>query len=133
VANAFALLYKSIGKTKLAPPSSLKNPARGGQRGGEKDLEEFAYTAPARLSFYSLSMVTPYLYSVLMFIMPGRIFSTLSFCFCSVVCSSEELQYYFRHPAALPLPVYLDKRWGKFTFTGSLIATQANVFTLMYR
>jgi hypothetical protein len=40
------------------------------------------------------------------------IYSTLSFCLYSMVCSGEELQYCFRYPAALPLPAYLGIWWG---------------------
>jgi hypothetical protein len=51
-------------------------------------------------------MVIPYLYFVLISIMPGRIFSTLSFCFCPVVCSSGELKKIFATLLRSPLPAY---------------------------
>jgi hypothetical protein len=38
------------------PHDFSKKPGKGRQQGGEKDLEEFAYTAPARLLF------TPYIW-----------------------------------------------------------------------
>jgi hypothetical protein len=102
--KAFTILYKPpVGRTKLAPPSFRKNPARGWRSGVAKKLDEPVYIAPARLSFYPLFMVTPYLYSVPISIMPGRIFSTLSFCIYSVVYSNGEFKKYFATPLRHPL------------------------------
>jgi hypothetical protein len=68
-----------------------------------KKLEEPAYIAPARPSFLLLVHVTTYFYLVLIFLMPGRIFSTLSFCLYPVVYSSGELKKYFTTPLRPPL------------------------------
>jgi hypothetical protein len=51
-----------------------------------------------------MSPVVPYLYFIPMSIVPGRIFSTLSFYFYSVVCSSGEFKKYFATPLRPPLP-----------------------------
>jgi hypothetical protein len=52
-----------------------------------------------------------------MSLMPGRIFSTLSFYIYSEVCSSEEFKKYFATPQRPPLPACFDTRWGKFAPT----------------
>jgi hypothetical protein len=68
-----------------------------------KKLEEPAYVAPARPFLFFMPLVVPYLYFVPMSIMPGRIFSTLSFYFYSVVYSSGEFKKYFATPLRPPL------------------------------
>jgi hypothetical protein len=57
-------------------------------------------------------------------IMPGRIFSTLSFSLYSLVYSSRELKKYFATPLRSPLSACHGTWWGKFAFTGSLIPAQ---------
>jgi hypothetical protein len=90
-----------------------------------KKLDEPVYIAPARLSFYSLFMGPSYLYYIPMSIMPGRIFSTLSFCIYSVVYSNGEFKKYFATPLRPPpLPACSGTWWGKFTFTGRHIPAQ---------
>jgi hypothetical protein len=79
---------------------------KGERSGVAKKLEELAYTAPARPPFLLLVYVTAYLYFVLMSIMPGRIYSMLSFCIYPLVCSSEEFKKYFATPLRSPLPAY---------------------------
>jgi hypothetical protein len=81
-----------------------------------------------------MSLVVPYLYYDVIFIVPGRLFSTLSFYIYSVVYSSGEFKKYFATPLRPPFAGLFWYIVGvSLPLLEGLYRNMANAFTLLHR